>query len=428
MPRPEPAVSPVGSRGAAAAPPFRLPGEHFAAALAFLVVGAGALAWRAPALAAGSFSDAGLIAALHLITLGWISTSIMGALYQFLPVALGASVRWERLAHVTYVAWTTGVGLFVVGIAGRTAGLTMAGAGLLGLAILLFGTNVAVTLGRATRRGLTWWSVAGAVVALVGAWLLGFLLAFNLSSGILGAGRLPVLAIHVHVAAGGWVLLTMVGVSHHLMPMFLLSHGAGDRAGKAAAVLIAVGTAGLLLTEHVLPPAAVRPSLALLAAGTAAFLAQAFLHYRHRRRPAIDPGMRLAGGALVLLALALLAGAVSLGSARPDARLLTAYGVLLVPGALGLFVAGHYYKILPFLTWFHRFGPMASEREVPRVAELFDHRLARIAGGLLVGGIGVTAAGTLSGRATVCLAGGIGFGLGALVTAGQMAAVARSRP
>lgn len=28
----------------------------------------------------------------HLFTLGWLTTSLMGALYQFLPVALGQSI------------------------------------------------------------------------------------------------------------------------------------------------------------------------------------------------------------------------------------------------------------------------------------------------------------------------------------------------
>ena len=27
-------------------------------------------------------------------------------------------------------------------------------------------------------------------------------------------------------------------------------------------------------------------------------------------------------------------------------------------GAIALFIAGHYYKIVPFLIWYHRFGPL----------------------------------------------------------------------
>ncbi|MGD8319629.1 MAG: hypothetical protein PVJ02_04230 [Gemmatimonadota bacterium] len=50
----------------------------------------------APDLAGGPFLSPRVVAVTHLFTLGWITTSIMGALYQPLPVALGESVRWPR--------------------------------------------------------------------------------------------------------------------------------------------------------------------------------------------------------------------------------------------------------------------------------------------------------------------------------------------
>jgi hypothetical protein len=250
----------------------------------------------------------------------------------------------------------------------------------------------------------------------------------NLTGGILGGSRFAVVAIHVHVAAGGWVLLTMVGVAHHLMPMFLLSHGAGDRLGKAAAALLAGATAALLLTGHGLPVSALPYALGLMATGAGAFLLQSLRHFQRRRRPRVDPGMRLVAGALGLLALALAAGATALLSPSADASLLTAYGILLVPGGLGLFVAGHYYKILPFLTWFHRFGPVAAEREVPSVGELFDHRLAHLAGALLGGGVLALAGGALLGGAALTLTGAVAYAAGAFTQGFQMLNVARRRP
>lgn len=418
----------AGKRNVARAPPFRIPGQHFAAALAFLVAGAVALTWRAPALAAGALTDRGLVAAVHLLTLGWISTSIMGALYQLLPVALGAAIRWERLTHVTFVAWTGAVAVFVAGLLAGAGAVSVVGASLLGLAIVLFTANVAASLRQARHRRLTWWCVAGACLALLGAWVLGLLLAVNLSADLLGESRLTVLAVHVHVAAGGWVLLIMIGVAHRLLPMFLLSHGASDGPGKLAAGLAGAGTAGLLLSEHLLPVGILEPALALLAAGTTAFLAQAYLHYRRRRRPRLDPGMRLVAAALVLLGLAVVVGTGVLVSPATDVRLLVAYGVLLIPGGLGLFVAGHYYKIVPFLTWFHRFGPVAAERDVPKVDELFDHRLADGAAALLAGGVGLMAVGALLGRPGVCRFGAAAFGMGAVTETIQMLGIARRRP
>lgn len=421
-----PAAGPA-TAGSARTPPFRLPGEHFAAALAFLVAGGLGMVWLAPGLAAGAFSDPRVAGVTHLLTLGWISTSILGALYQFLPVALGASIRWEGLADVTFAAWVAGVAAFAGGMILDRNGLAVAGAGAVGGAIVLLLVNLGGTLPRATRRGLTWWCVLGAAVFLAGAWVLGFLLAVNQGHDLLGDSRFVVAAVHLHIAAGGWILLTMIGVADRLLPMFLLSHGAPTWPGRAAAAAVAAGALGLLLSDHVLGLWILRPAGAALAAGTALFLLQALLHYRARRR-SLEPGMTLVAGALLLLGAAAVTGWVATGRGLAAPRLLTAYGLLLVPGGLGLFVAGHYYRIVPFLTWFHRFGPVAADRDVPRVGELFGHGTARAAGGLMTLGVAVAAAAAAVGEGGWVRAGATAFSAGSWIMAAQMARIATRRP
>lgn len=426
MKRPD--TTPAGTRGAALAPPFRLPGEHFAAALGFLALGAIGLVAIAPALAAGAFPDPRVGAVAHLFTLGWITTSILGALYQLLPVALGARIRSERLAHVAFWLYVPGVLVFVLGMASGLGRARTAGVAALGLGLLLFLVNLAATLARARRRELTWWCVGGAGLFLLGTLTLGVLLAVNLDSGMLRDGRFLVLALHLHIAAGGWVLLTIIGVSHRILPMFLLSHGAPRAPGRIAAALVAGGATVLLLLHHLLAPAWLRFGYALLAAGLVAFLVQAALWYRWSRRPALDPGLQLIAGALALLGAAGGLGAAALLATAPPPRLLTAYGALLLAGGLGLFVAGHYYKIVPFLTWFHRFGPVAAEREVPQVAELFAPAPARAAAALLVAGAAGLAAAILAGSGAGTRIAAVFFATGAAVEVVQMAGIARRRP
>ncbi|MBK6529293.1 MAG: hypothetical protein IPF99_06795 [Deltaproteobacteria bacterium] len=69
-----------------------------------------------------------------------------------------------------------------------------------------------------------------------------------------------------------------------------------------------------------------------------------------------------------------------------DLRLLTTYFVVVL-GALTLFVAGHYYKIIPFLVWNHRYGPLLGKRKVPKVSELFSERVAFVDAALLASGL-----------------------------------------
>lgn len=416
---------PAGTLGHA--PAFRIPGRHFGASLLFFVLGGSGLAWQAPALASGAFSAPGVVGSAHLLTLGWIGSSIMGALYQLLPVALGARLRWERVADGAFWAWTAGVALFSAGLVLGLPRLHVPGATLVGVGVLLFAANVAGTLPRTARRDLTWWCVAGATLFLVGSWVLGLLLAVNLGSGLLGGSRFVVLAVHLHLAAGGWVLLTIVGVADRLLPMFLGSRGTSRLPGRVAAGLVAAGAGALLLSEHLLPPGVVRPALAALALGAAAFLVQAALHFRAGRKPSLHPGMRLAAAALGLLGLAVLAGGAALTRSRPDPALLTAYGLLLVPGGLALFVAGIQYRIVPFLSWTHRFAGRGGEEGVPRVEDLVDERAALAAAGLLTAGAALMAAGAPAGWTGVVRAGGLAFTAGAALEAVQLLAVLTGR-
>lgn len=420
--------SPAAAGAAEAAPSFRLPGEHFAAALAFLVLGALGLVWAGPAAAGGGYASPRVAAVVHLFTLGWITTSIMGALYQLLPVALGAPVRSETLGHVAFLLYVPGVAALVAGLALGISGLAPAGAGLAALGLAVFLANLAATLLRAERGRFTRWTVAAAGLFLAATVTLGVLLAVNLRSGLLGGGRFLVLGLHVHVAAGGWVLLVVIGVADRLMPMFLLSHGAPEWPGRAAAALVAGGAAVLASVGHLLPVSAVPVGGGLLAAGTAAFLVQSALHYRASRKPELDPGMRLAAVGLGFLALALLLGPPAMLRAPAAPRMAAGYGASLVVGGLGLFVAGHYYRILPFLVWFHRFGPVAADRDVPRVSELFDHRWAAAATLLLGAGAAGLVGALLAGSPAGARLGGLSLAVGTTVVTAQMAGIARRRP
>lgn len=411
----------------AKAPPFRLPGEHFAAAFVFLAAGAAGAIAVAPELALGGYPLPRVIAVAHLFALGWITTTIMGALYQFVPVALGEPIRSVRLGHVAFALYVPGLAVFVSGLAFDASAAMLAGASAFGAGILVFAGNLLLTLRRSTRRDLTWWALAGADVFLLATLALGILLAGNLRYGYLTGERLAALGLHLHVALAGWVLLVVVGVAHRLLPMFLLSHGAGSRFAKAAVALLAAGSA-VLLASHGGGPAATARWLpaALLAAGLASFLAQARQFYRHRHRPALDPGMRLAAAALVLLATGLVLGLVAI-STWSTPRGYTTYVAALLLG-LALFVAAHAYKIVPFLVWYHRYGRLAGRQPVPRVAELYSARAAWAAAALLTAGAVALVATVAVGHEDAARAAAALFAAGVAIEGAQMLQLARRKP
>ena len=416
-----------GVAGRAETPPFLLPGSHFGAALVFWLVGSVALVWSAPWLVAGLFPLPGVVGATHLFTLGWITTSILGALYQFLPVALGTPIRSRRLAYATLVLYVPGLALFEAGLLGGGSGWVVVGASAFGAGLLVFVGNLAATLVRAKRRELTWWALVWAGFFLLATVVIGVVLATNLRWGYLGGGRFGTLGAHLHIAVFGWVLLVMIGVARHLMPMFLLSDGGRVGPSRLAVALVAGGVLGLTALHH-LPALVGRwiPAV-LIGAGAAAFLVQAMFFYRRRRRPALDPGLRLAAVGLVVLAAGLLLGPAALVRGLAAPRLATAYVAALVLG-ISLFVAAHYYKILPFLEWYHRFGPVAGKQPVPRVGELYGEQPAVLAGAALsVGAAGLVTA-ILAGAPVFARAAATLYAAGAALVVVQMIGISRRRP
>lgn len=425
-PRAAPAMG--GGLVARGAPPLALPAEHFAAALGFWLLGALGLVWSAPAIASGAFPLTQVVATTHLFTLGWLTTSILGALYQFLPVALQVPIRSTRIAHLGFYLYVPGLLLFVIGLLRGAETLVLGGAVLFGSALLLFVGNLMAALARAPERNLTWWALAGAALFLTITVLLGAALAGNLSRGYLGAHRFLALGVHLHVAVAGWVLLVMIGVAHRLLPMFLLSHGAPEWPARLAVGMVAGGTALLVVLHHALTPPRLWTIALLLGGGVLAFLAQAALFFRHRKKPALDPGLRMAAVGLVHLLLVLVIAPFFLVHGLAAPRLATAYGVALVLGALSLFVAGHYYKIVPFLVWFHRFGPLVGRQPVPRVADLYAARPGNAAVVLLGVGAFALVVATLTGAVWAARPAALVYAAGACIVAAQMFTISRRRP
>ena len=372
-------------------PSLRLPGEHFAAALFFLCVGAIGLVWIAPELSAGLYLSPHVAGVTHCFTLGWLTMTIFGALYQLLPVALGVSIRSERAGHVSFWTFAPGVAFFAAGVAFSSLILRYAGIGLISVGILCLVANVALSLGRVVSRDVIWAAVAIAISFLTITLFLGAMLAENLHLGFLGNWRVRVMATHLHVALLGWVLMMIVGISHRLLPMFLLAHSADTRwTGRALALLgTGVLVLGCGLTANHRIPYVTLPwiGLVFVEGGIACFLIQAALFFKARKRPRLDAGLRHAATALLLLATTAILAPFVLASGVTHRQLDTAYVMLGLLGGLTLYVIGQFYKVVPFLAWMARFREDMGKKPVPTVAQLYSQRVAHLDLTLFIVGI-----------------------------------------
>ncbi len=424
---PLPLHPPRARRASTSAPPaasIRLPAEHFAAATLFLLAASIGLVWIAPELAAGMYLSPHVAGITHLFTLGWLTTTIFGALYQILPGALGASIRWPRVGHASFWTFAPGAGLFAGGVASRSVGLHHAGISLIALGIALALVNIVSSLHRANARDVTWAAIATASAFLVSTFGLGVLLLHNVHTGFLAAARLRVLATHVHVAVVGWALIMMVGVSHRMLPMFLVARGASASWTKRAIVLLAAGIPVLAVGLNTPSNLVSWLGVLLLELGVACFLWEALSYYRARLRKQVDVGMRFVGFALAFLTLAAGLGPALLASGPAASRLATIYVLLGLLGGIVLFVIGFFYKIVPLLAWTARFRHSGGSAGVPTVAEMYSARIARVQLGLMAPGLGVLGLAIMLGSPRGAYTGAALFFTGVVLFVGQIVRVA----
>jgi hypothetical protein len=373
------------------APPFRLPGTHFAGAIGWLILGGAGLVAVAPDLAAARFLSPRVLAVTHLYTLGVIVASIFGALYQFYPMSLGAGARSIRVGVVGAWLLHGGAALVVAGFWFWRPWLQAAGWCALFLAIGCVAWNLLPQ-----RRRVSQTRQVGAYVSAAHS-MLGF--ALLLAGARIGASlgwwaidRLDMIAAHFHLAAFGFAGLTAVGVGGRMIPMFLVSGPPPDWPMRVIGPGIVGGllalTAGLLF--------GFRPAVwlgAMVGVGSAAlFVVSIAGFFRRRLVRRLEPtfGHVLVGFGCLVLALAV--GVAQLVLPGTSARGWVMYGEVTLLGWLIIFITGIWYRLFTFLIWLHFYGRPGTH--VRPAAELVHHPTAWVALGLLASGVALLVAGT----------------------------------
>jgi hypothetical protein len=302
-----------------------------------------------------------------------------------------------------------------------------AGVGLVSLGVILGVINVASTLPRARNRDVTWGAIALACFFLASTLSLGVVLLHNIHTGFLGSARIIVLAMHLHIALVGWALMMMVGVSHRLLPMFLLSHGGDTSWTQRALTLLALGVATLAAGLATRMDAVSWVAVPLLMLGVACFLWQVRCFYVTRVRRKTDVGMRFAGSALVFLAASTLLGPAVLAAGVMHPRLATIYVTVGLLGGIVMYVVGFFYKIVPLLAWTVRFKDRMGNGTAPTVAQMFSSKVAHVQLGVMALAVVLLAAGVGTASVHVTRCGGVLFLAGVLLFQSQIIRVLAGR-
>jgi hypothetical protein len=372
--------------GAGRAPAPALPLAYLLTAAAGLVLAALGAVAVAPALA-GHYYEPRVLALTHAVTLGWITTAIFGASYQFVPLVLERPLWSERLARWQLLVLVAGLlGMLPHFWIAQWSGLAWAGL-LVVLAVAAHVVNIAATL-----RGLARWSftarlVAGALVGLGAASLWGLALGINKVHPVLAGDFFGLLHAHVHLALLGWVLPMVFGVAARVYPLMVSAREPDGWPGAVQLGGLAVGVPALVagLSWGLRPLVAL--GAVMVAAAVAAHLVRVVAIVAAARAGSIDRALRFAlTGTLFVVPATLLGLALALDVVSgPRAAL--AYAVLVLGGWASLTIVGMMLEIVPFLVWCLAYAPLVGRAEVPRAGDLSSPAAERLAYALLVPGM-----------------------------------------
>lgn len=331
--------------------PMSLPFRYFGAAVAFQLAAWALLLLSSRELLAFRGGLGPVFSALHLLTLGVLAMTAIGASLQLLPVATRQPVRALWAVKLAWWCLILGILLFAGAAAVYRSQFMGPGAVLVVIALSIYAVLLWKNL--AGARGmrvvvLHGWAALACLAALAATGLA--LVAFY-EHGI-ALDHAAFRGAHLVLAAYGFMGLLAAGLSGFLLPMLAVAPPPSPRASfaalAAAMVAILLGCLGFTTAAALVGLAAALTHVASLERSL-----------RARLRPPLGPAFLLIRVSWACLLGSLAAAALGF----PGGTLL--FAVLLVPGWLLTFLLGVLQRILPFLASVHassgsRGGPLVS--------------------------------------------------------------------
>ena len=331
------------------APPISVVFRFFLSGALFGMVAGGLVLWYGVDIF--DATSVGAVTLTHTLTLGVMLSFMFAALFQMLPVIAGVTLT-TPVQKANWVQYPLVTGVLALLIAFNQSDGTL----LFGIASLLLGGSIlsigVVMLSRLLRLQHHSASSRGMLMAL-GALMVVVLLALYLTATLtgLGSGSHYLLLKEAHYSFGlfGWVALLIISISFQVIEMFYVTPSYPSLVSRYLPMVL-VGILGLSTLLSLVVPwiwQVSNPLLALLLGGYALLTLK---RLTERKRPLTDATVwfwRIGLGSLLLSMLTRLAFG---WGADPIVGQMSY--LFFTSFALSI-VFAMFYKIVPFLTWFH---------------------------------------------------------------------------
>ncbi len=360
------------------APPLSVPMRFFLTAPLFGIAASVLMLISGPEIFASRWSLP-MFALTHLITLGFISMAMIGAMQQLLPVLVGSPVRRPLLiSTILHVLIIIGVPLLVAGFLFDQQFLLTAAFLMLGMCFMLFLVVTLNCLFTAQSQSDSVTAMRLSVISLAVAMTVGISAGSGFTADMVVFTEVVWTDVHLGWALLGWVGLMFIGVGFQVVPMFQLT----PPYPKTAMYWLPRAIFGLLviysLTCLIWPDlAAWLMILPVLCFALFAVVTLSLQSQRRRRIPDVTMDYWKLGMASILVAVLLWI----IRHLLPDQELSSAMelmiGVIVTVGVLISLIAGMMYKIVPFLLWFHLQSRLDEYVKLPTMKQILPDHPAR---------------------------------------------------
>ena len=284
-----------------------------------------------------------MVALVHLVTLGWITSSVLGTLYIVMPAVRQGAWSPRRGDYVAYALVIIGIVGFVSHFWIEEFGGMAWSAATVGCGVLYVMARALLFLGRPHRLGAGGLHITLAALNLFGAAAVGILLGFDKVYHFLPGYVLANVFAHAHLAALGWATLVLLGLGDLIFPPRPHADASRRHRMHARVWALEIGTVGLFVSLLVRSPWG-QVCGVVIAVSLVDFATHLVRQTRHPRSPATTQPDDVAWqivSAVVFLALAIVLGLLLLfaPTAEWSPRVAGAYGVLGLLGFLGQLVA-----------------------------------------------------------------------------------------
>ena len=310
------------------------------------------------------------IVVLHLITIGFFSFVMLGALTQMLPVIANATIyRVDTFAGGAHLLLIFGLFCFGFGfLTSETIFLTLSygflGTGFFLIIVSIFNAMRTVQHFTPTIKTMMM-SLFFASIAVS----LGVFMVYGYAQGTLDSTHLVVVNIHSVIAVFGFAVSLIIGVSFQVLPMFYVAPEFKKFCTTKVIWIIGVTLLLWIVVQMSEPRLGVYVK-GVLVTFLSAFGTTIFVKFikRKRKKNDITVAFWISGGVMLLIGLMLWL-----------AQEFIAYNLIVICALfIGTFIfsvmQGMLYKIVPFLVWFHLNG--AGYMNVPHT--MINKNLAKI--------------------------------------------------